>query len=259
MRKLLLAVILSSAAVAMADTVYIDNSMAAATRSDTEKYEERVSVGPYVEFMNVKADNVNYSYKVNNRKYDITVDNTYLYGAAGNLPLNDWFGFYAIAAYQYLGIHYEDRDLERAYKAQEALEIEYDGWNVPVEVSDIKGRHQMHIMLIQFGFDVGVPLIASYNYQFMTKLFLAGGVITGKTFFQNDSKFLAPALWGYGYSAGLRIAFHAVTLSGGVRNSHEYFHTYYERPISDNKDGDEFMLDFDSYFQPFVNLSIALF
>ena len=81
MRKLLLAVTLSSAAVAMADTVYIDNSMAAATRSDTEKYEERVSVGPYVEFMNVKADNVNYSYKVNNRRYDITVDNTNLYGA----------------------------------------------------------------------------------------------------------------------------------------------------------------------------------
>ena len=73
MSKFLLSIIMASSVAAIADTVYIDNSMAAATRSDTEKYEERVSVGPYVEFMDVKADNVNYSYKVNNRKYDISL------------------------------------------------------------------------------------------------------------------------------------------------------------------------------------------
>ena len=259
MSKFFFALALGAAAFCYADTVFIDNSMAADNKSDVNEYEERFAIGPYIEFTNIKMDNVNWDYTVYGRKYNIEVNNTFTFGGTGILPFNNYVGIYAILAYQFLGVSYKDRNLKEAYAVQEAMEIEYDGWNVPVEVSDIKGRHQMHIMLIQFGFDVGVPLVASYNYQFMTKLFLAGGVITGKTFFQNDSKFLAPALWGYGYSAGLRIAFHAVTLSGGVRNSHEYFHTYYERPISDNKDGDEFMLDFDAYFQPFVNLSIALF
>jgi len=259
MSKLLFSLALGAAVLTYADTVYIDNSMAASQKSDVEKYEERVSVGPYVEFTNVKASNVNHSYRVNNRKYDIDVDNTYLYGAAGNLPLNDWIGIYIIAAYQFLGIHYEDRNLEEAYKIQKELDIEYDGWNVPVEEGDIEGRHQMHIVLIQMGLDLGFRLYSSYNHQFMAKLFGFGGVVTGKTFFQNNSKFLAPAVWGYAYGAGLRIAFHSVTLSGGVRSSHEYFHTYYEQPISDNKEGDEFMLDFDAYFQPFVNLTFAMF
>lgn len=259
MRKFLLSLMIAATSFSFADTVFIDNSMAASQTSDTEEYEERVSVGPYVEFTGIKQKNINYSYKVNNRKYDIDVDNTFTYGAAGNLPFNEWIGFYIIAAYQYLGIHYEDRDLKGAYAAQEAMEREYDGWNVPVEVDDIEGRQQMHIVLIQIGFDLGFQLYSSYNNQFMAKLFAFGGGITGKTFFQNDSKFVAPALWGYAYGAGLRIAFHAVTISGGIRNSHEYFHAYYEQMISEVKDGDEFMLDFDTYLQPFVNLSIALF
>ena len=259
MSKLFFALIPCAVALSFADTVFIDNSMAASKQSDVEEYEERFAIGPYVEFMSVKMDNVNWSYRVNNRKYDIDVDNTFTYGGMGVLPFNKWVGIYAILAYQYLGVHYEDRNLDEAYKIQHDMEVEYDGWNVPVEEGDIKGRQQIHIAMAQIGIDAGVPLYDSYNYQFMVKLFGFGGFITGKTFFQNDSKFLAPALWGYTYGAGLRIAFHAVTLSSGVRNTHEYFHTYYERPISDNKEGDEFMLDFDAYFQPFVNFSIALF
>ena len=82
---------------------------------------------------------------------------------------------------------------------------------------------------------------------------------TGKTFFQDDSKYLAPAIWGYTYGAGLRVAFHAFTLAGGIRNTHEYFHTYYEQPISDKKENEEFMLDFDVFLQPYVSLTIDLF
>ncbi|WP_407440499.1 hypothetical protein [Fibrobacter sp.] len=258
MSKLLFS-ILTVSALSFADTVYIDNSMAAAEHSDTEEYEERVSVGPYVEFTNIKMSNVTYNYKVNNRKYDINIDNTYTYGAAGNLPFNNYIGFYMIAAYQYLGISYQDRNLDGAYKALAQMEEDYMGWDVPLDSGDIKGRHQMHTVLFQIGFDLGLPLYSSYDYQFMIKLFGFGGGIAGKTFFQDDSKFVAPPLYGYAYGFGLRMAFHKAVLSGGVRNSHEYFHAYFERKISETKDGDEFMLDFDNYFQPFVNLSIALF
>lgn len=259
MSKKIFAFALAACAFSQADTVFIDNSMAASQKSDTDEYEERFAIGPYVEFTNIKMGNVNWSYKVNNRKYDIDVSNTYTFGGTGILPFNNYVGIYAILAYQFLGVDYQDRNLKEGYRLQEEMEIEYDGWNVPVEKEDVKGHHKIHIALAQIGVDFGVPLFTSYNYQFMCKLYGFAGGITGKTFFQNDSKYLAPAIWGYTYGAGLRIAFHALTIAGGIRNTHEYFHTYYEQPISDNKDGDEFMLDFDAFLQPYVNFTIDLF
>ena len=259
MSKLFFALIPCAAALSLADTVFIDNSMAAAQKSDTDEYQERFAIGPYVEFTNIKMDNVNWTYKVNGRKYDIEVNNTYTFGGTGTLPFNNYFGLYAILAYQFLGVDYEDRNLKEARALQEQMEIEYDGWNVPVEKEDIEGHHKIHIALAQIGIDFGFPVFSSYNYQFMCKLFGFAGGITGKTFFQNDSKYLAPAIWGYTYGAGLRIAFHAITLAGGVRNTHEYFHTYYEQPISDKKENEEFMLDFDAFLQPFVSFTIDLF
>lgn len=259
MSKLFLALIPCAAALSLADTVYIDNSMAADNKSDINEYEERFAIGPFVEFMNIKMDNVNWSYKVNDRKYDIEVTNTFTFGGTGLLPLNNYIGIYAILAYQFLGIDYKDRNLKEAYRLQEEMEFEYDGWNVPVEKDDIEGHHKIHIALAQIGIDFGIPLYSSYNYQFMCKLYGFAGGITGKTFFQNDSKYLAPAIWGYTYGAGLRIAFHAFTIAGGIRNTHEYFHTYYEQPVSNQKDGDEFMLDFDAFLQPYVSLTIDLF
>ena len=259
MSKKIFAFVRAACAFSQADTVFIDNSMAASQKSDTDEYEERFAIGPYVEFTNIKMGNVNWSYKVNNRKYDINVSNTYTFGGTGILPFNNYIGIYAILAYQFLGVDYQDRNLKEGYRLQEEMEIEYDGWNVPVEKEDVKGHHKIHIALAQIGVDFGVPLFTSYNYQFMCKLYGFAGGITGKTFFQNDSKYLAPAIWGYTYGAGLRIAFHALTIAGGIRNTHEYFHTYYEQPISDNKDGDEFMLDFDAFLQPYVNFTIDLF
>ena len=259
MSKKIFAFVLAACAFSQADTVFIDNSMAASQKSDTDEYEERFAIGPYVEFTNIKMGNVNWSYKVNNRKYDINVSNTYTFGGTGILPFNNYIGIYAILAYQFLGVDYQDRNLKEGYRLQEEMEIEYDGWNVPVEKEDVKGHHKIHIALAQIGVDFGVPLFTSYNYQFMCKLYGFAGGITGKAFFQNDSKYLAPAIWGYTYGAGLRIAFHALTIAGGIRNTHEYFHTYYEQPISDNKDGDEFMLDFDAFLQPYVNFTIDLF
>lgn len=258
MSKLLLSLLLSAATFSFAETVFIDNSMAAAEHSDTEGYEERVSVGPYIEFTNIKMKNVNKSYKVKERPYDIDVSNTFTYGGAGNLPFNNYIGFYIIAAYQFLGINYQDQNPDKAYAILDSLRNEFF-FNDDVDSSDIKGHHQMHTVIFQIGFDVGVPLYSSYDYQLMIKLFAFGGGIAGKTFFQNDSKFVAPPIYGYAYGFGLRFAYEKFVLSGGLRNSHEYFHTYYERKISETKDGDEFMLDFDNYFQPFVNVGIALF
>lgn len=259
MSKLFFSFLAVAASISLADTVYIDNSMAAAERSDTETYEERVSVGPYIEFTNIKAKNINSSYKVNNRKYDIEVSNTFTYGAAGNLPFNNYVGFYIIAAYQFLGVNYKDRNSAEAYEILDSMMVNDLMFENDVDSSDIKGHHQIHTVIFQIGFDAGFPLYSSYNYQTMVKLFAFGGGIAGKTFFQNESKFLAPPIFGYAYGLGLRAAFQRATLSGGVRNSHEYFHAYYERPISENKDGEEFMLDFDNYFQPFVNFTISLF
>lgn len=259
MSKLFFALTLGAIAFSYADTVFIDNSMAAAQTSDVNEYEERFAIGPYVEFTNIKMDNVNWSYRVNGRKYDLDVKSTYTFGGTGLLPFNNYVGIYAILAYQFLGVDYKDRNLTEAYKLQEEMDFEYDGWNVPVEKSDIEGHHKIHIALAQIGLDFGIPLYSSYNYQFMCKLYGFAGGITGKTFFENDSKYLAPAIWGYTYGAGLRIAFHAITIAGGVRNTHEYFHTYYEQPISEKKEYEEFMLDFDAFLQPYVSLSIDLF
>ncbi|SHL27363.1 hypothetical protein SAMN05720470_106147 [Fibrobacter sp. UWOV1] len=43
------------------------------------------------------------------------------------------------------------------------------------------------------------------------------------------------------------------------RNNHEYFHTYFERKTGELRENDEFMLDYTTYFQPYVSLGITLF
>ena len=59
MSKQIFALILAASTLSLADTVFIDNSMAASQKSDTDEYEERFAIGPYVEFTNIKMDNVN--------------------------------------------------------------------------------------------------------------------------------------------------------------------------------------------------------
>lgn len=257
MKKIVLALSLLSFNLALADRVIEDNSMAAAEKSDYNQYEDRGSFGPYVEFSNIKMKNVNYSYKIHGIKYDISLDNTNIYGASGSLPLTEWLDIYLMAGYQYLGVSHHPRNSDKAYKDMAALEDEF--FEAPIDSSDIDGRHQIHTALFQFSLDFAWPLVTSYNHQFMLKVYAFGGGLFGKTFFSDDTKFLSPITLGYTYGAGLRTAWHGFFLSAGVRNSHQYFHTYFERKISDKKDGDEFMLDFDTYFQPYVSLGITLF
>lgn len=257
MNRLFCSLFLAAFSFSAAQTYITDNSMAAAENSDTMEYEDRGSFGPYVEFGNIKSSNINYVYKVHNLDYKITVDNSYIYGASGSLPLTEWFDIYIMAGYQYLGISHHPRDPKAAYKDQAALADDF--FESPIDSSDIDGRHQVHTALFQLGFDFAWPLVESYSYQFMLKPYIFAGGIFGKTFFSDDTKFTSPVLYGYAYGAAVRMAWHGAFLSAGVRNSHEYFHTYYERKLSDTKDGEQFMLDFDTYFQPFVSLGITLF
>ena len=241
--------------------VFIDNSMAAPQTSTTQKYEERVSVGPYVEFTNVKMKDTDYRYKVAGRPYKISIDNSFTYGFAGNMPFDQYIGFYMMVAYQYLGIDYQDKDLEGGYALVEKYDREWEDFNDEMDSSDVKGHQDLHTALFQIGFDLGLPLYANYNNQTMFKIFSYIGGIAGKTFFSNDSRFLSPILWGDAYGLGARFAIHSVTLSAGIRNSREFIHTNYEKKMSESeyKNDDEMMLDINNYIQPFVNLTISLF
>ena len=256
MRKRIFTLILLACSLTFADRIVIDTSMATSTASDYKEFEDRGSFGPYMEFNNVKMKNVNYAYKVNGRKHSITLDNTFIYGASGSLPLTEWFDIYLMAGYQYLGISHKPHNKEAAYADLE----EYDDFfEAPFDSSDIEGRHQIHTALFQLGFDFALPLVKSYKHQFMFKLYAFGGAVFGKTFFADDTKFTSPAIYGYAYGAGARMAWHGFFLSGGFRNNHEYFHTYFERKTGEFRDNDEFMLDYDTFFQPYVSLGITLF
>lgn len=65
MRKRIFTLILLCCSLTFADRIVIDTSMATSTASDYKEFEDRGSFGPYIEFNNIKAKNVNYSYKVN--------------------------------------------------------------------------------------------------------------------------------------------------------------------------------------------------
>ncbi|SHK36328.1 hypothetical protein [Fibrobacter sp. UWEL] len=258
--KRIIFITFAAAALSFADRVVYDNSMAGQDDSENNTYEDRGSFGPYVEFNNIKMSNVNYSYKVHDMKYNITIDNSYIYGASGSLPVTEWFDLYVMAGYQYIGVSHHPRNKNAAYDDLAGFIEDFEDFgNTPLDSSDIDGRHQIHTALFQLGCDFALPLVESYTYQFMLKPYAFVGALFGKTFFSDNTKFLSPVIYGYAYGAGVRMAWHRAVLSAGVRNSHEYFHTYFERKISETRDGDEFMLDFDTYFQPYVSLGITLF
>ena len=258
MRKRIFTLILLFSTLTFADRIVIDTSMATSTDNDYKEFEDRGSFGPYVEFSNIKMKNVNYSYKVSGIKEDINIDNTYIYGASGSLPLTEWFDIYLMAGYQYLGVSHHPRNRDDVFADYEAL-AEDEFFDPAYDKDDIDGWHDIHTALFQFGFDLALPLVYSYRYQLMFKPYIFGGVIFGKTFFSDDTKFLSPVLYGYAYGAGVRCAWNSFFLSGGFRSSHEYFHTYFERKTGKDKEDDEFMLDIDTYFAPYVSLGITLF
>lgn len=261
MYKLIFTLCLAATTLVFADKIVTDNSMAAADRSDDMSYIDRGSFGPYIEFNSVNMDNVDYSYKVLGYNQKISVTNTAIYGATGTLPIKEWFDIFIMAGYQHIGVSHEPKDLGIYEDLNEILEW-YEDFpsESPLDSNDVKGHHNIHTALFQFGFDFTFPLIASYNYQLMVKPYIFAGVLVGKTFFSDNTNFLSPVLYGYAYGAGVRAAWHGVFLSAGVRSTREYFHTNYERRVDhEKKDDNEFILDFNTYFQPFLSVGITLF
>ena len=260
MRKRFFTLILLFSTLTFADRMVVDTSMAAAVDSDVNEFEDRGSFGPYIEFNNIKMSNVRYSYKVAGNKETINIDNSYIYGASGSLPLTEWFDIYLMAGYQYLGISHKPRNRDKAFKdLAKELDFADDFFEAKFDATDLEGYHDIHTALFQLGFDFALPVVMNYKHQFMIKLYAFGGAVFGKTFFGDDTKFTSPAIYGYAYGAGLRTAWHGFFLSTGFRNNHEYFHTYFERKTGNDREDDEFMLDFDTYFQPYVSLGITLF
>lgn len=240
-------------------SVRTDTSMSG-ENSVGASYSDRGSFGPYIEFSNINMDNVTYVYKVHEMPQDISIKGSTIYGATGTLPLKEWFDIFLMVGYQYLDVKHSPRNPSKAYAdLADFADMYEDFGDAPIDSNTIKGHHDIHTALFQFGFDLSFPVYTNYNYQLMVKPYAFAGVLVGKTFFSDDTKFLSPLLYGYAYGAGVRVAFHGAFLTAGVRNSHEYFHTYFERKVSETKDGDEFMLDFDTLFQPFISLGITLF
>lgn len=233
-----------------------DTSMAAPVNSSNRKYEEQVSVGPYYERGHLCKSHFAYEYRVMGRSYNIDVDMAPLYGIQGNLPFNEWVSGYMVAGYQHLGIRYADRNLAEAYKNLDKLKEE-NFIEIPIDSSDIAGRMHAHNILVQLGIEAGLPLIASYDYQFMFKVVALGGLLAGRSFF-SESQFLNPAIWGHVWGVGVRLSWHRVSVIGGVRNTHVYWHTYFEKKTGTLKDEDSFMLDYDSMAQSFFSINFAL-
>ena len=151
MRKRIFTLILLFSTLTFADRIVIDTSMATSTDNDYKEFEDRGSFGPYVEFSNIKMKNVNYSYKVSGIKEDINIDNTYIYGASGSLPLTEWFDIYLMAGYQYLGISHKPRNRDKAYKLlAEELEFADEFFDAKFDSTDIEDRHEIHTALFKF-------------------------------------------------------------------------------------------------------------
>lgn len=248
---------LSSAAV----RVVTDNSMAASDDNEHMVYTDRGSFGPYIESGAISMGNVNYDYTVHNFDHKIKLNTTKIYGATGTLPIKEWFDIFLMVGYQHIGVSHEPIDAKGAYDDLAEIQDFYDGFDdAPLDSNDLKGHHNVHTALFQFGVDFALPIYSSYKYQLMIKPYIFAGVLVGKTIFSDNTKFLSPVLYGYAYGAGVRAAFRGAFLSAGLRTSHEYFHTYFERRVDhEPKEGDQFMLDFDSYFRPFISLGITLF
>lgn len=254
-----LSLLVATGTFAAKEKVITDTSMSGDNKSGMS-YSDRGSFGPYIEFSNINMDHVNYVYKVHEMPQKISVEGSTIYGATGTLPLKEWFDIFLMVGYQKLDVNHTPRNPSLAYAdLAEIADLYEDFDDAPLDSAAVEGKHDIHTALFQFGFDISFPIITNYNYQLMVKPYAFGGVIVGKTFFSDNSKFLSPILYGYAYGVGVRVAFHGAYLTAGVRNSHEYFHTYFERRLSETKDGDEFMLDFDTYVQPFISVGVTLF
>lgn len=256
MRNIIFAFFIGATLSFGAEIQVIDTSMAAPQKSNSIKYEERVSVGPYLELSSLDSKTITYDFKIMNRPYDIKLNSSNFYGFSGNLPLNNWIGLYALGGYQYVEVKYKDKDVEKGYQNLASI-IEEDP-SFSLDSSAVEGHFDIHRISVQLGFEAGVPILSSYNYQSMLKLFTFLGGVGGRAFYRNTD-FMNAAHWGYAWGIGIRGAYEKLSVSLGFRSSHLYSRTYFEKPSLLDKKGDTFMIDADNSAQLFVSASISLF
>lgn len=230
--------------------IVTDTSMQAPENSGI--YEQRMGFGPFVEISRFNSSQLNKEMKVEGRSYNLSAEVSNIYGLLGHLPLNDWFSTFAVAGYQKVKIKYADKDLEEAYKN---LQEEEENGFPAIDSSDIKGTLNSYNFIVEIGIEAGIPLIQSYKYQFLLKILGFGGGLAGRGFF-DETQFLNPMIWGYVYGIGTRIAWERFSLFGGIRSTHFYWHTYYEKKTGELKENDSFMMDFNTMSSPFISLGI---
>lgn len=233
-----------------------DSSMAAPQQSNYMQYEERVTIGLFFENTSKKASKIQSDFKIMGRPYDLDIKNSGVYGLTGVLPLNNWIGLYALGAYQYWGIHYKDKNLNKAY--QNLAELQKEDLFCPIDSSDIKGVLDAHHIIFQAGMETGIPLFSSYNYQTMLKIYSFLGITAGRVYYPN-SEFMNSNLWGGSWGVGLRGAFYKVSLSSGFRFSSMYSRTHFEELTTNDPDNDTFMLNPHNFGELFFSIHYALF
>ncbi len=256
MKNILMAFFLGVSVCFGTENIALDSSMAAPDKSNSMKYEERVSLGPYFEISSVPEYDITYNFKMMNRPYQIKVEASNFYGLSGTLPLNTWVGLYAIGGYQYLEVKYRDRNIEQGYA--QLNEIIENNPFFTLDSSAVEGSLDAHHFTVQLGFDAGIPLISSYNYQALLKIYGFAGAIGGRAIYRK-TEFKNASLWGYSWGVGIRTAFHRISASFGFRTSYLYSRTYFEKPTFADKNADTFMMDPDFLGEIFFGINYSLY
>jgi len=215
-------------------------------------YEERPGIGLFYEASG-SMKHVVCQYKVAGNMFNTTWSSNQLMGLGGQLPLNRWLGLNAVVGYQRLKFNY---DVGNEAIRQSMVE----NFSSRLDSNDLKGRLISNNLVVQAGFELGVPFYSSYHQQTMAKVLIFGNGTSGKTFF-DKSKFVNATIWGYSYGAALRFAWKSLTVEGGARLSHIYWKTNFDQSNQTgvNYDDDSFMLDYDTPISPYVKATWALY
>lgn len=255
MKNILLTVIIGASLCFSIENQSIDTSMTGSSNIHTMKYEEPVFIGPYFELASLSKKNITYDFKIMNRPYDAEFDFSDFYGLSGTLPINSWVGLYAIGAYQYVEVKYKDRNPKEGYANLENLLDENPF--LTLDSSAIDGSFDIHHFTFQLGFDAGISILSSYEYQSMLKLYGFIGAIAGRAIYRKTD-FTNTSIWGYSWGIGLRGSIQRVAASVGFRSSNLYSRTYFEAPSISNKNDDTFMMDPDFSGELFFAISYSL-
>jgi len=214
-------------------------------------YEERPGIGLYYEFGGTPK-NISEEYTIWKQPFDLSVKNTPFLGVGAHLPLYSWFGINGVVGMQQLTFNYKLRGDETLHQMMKD--------SLGLTDKDLGGTMKSRNLLVQAGFETGIPFYTNYQHQVMCKALVYGSGILGKTFF-DDSKFANANIWGYAYGGGLRIAWGPVALEGGVRLSHIYWRTYFdpENQTGDQAMDDTFLFDYDTPISPYVKAVWGLY